>query len=104
MEVTGWLSPQGDFQYCGYGEHNEKAECLSENIKNFLFGYNITPQYSATFSKTIENYGYLKIQNSILFVPDYNGWKDELFVSKFQSAWLSKNIDLTKTITLRIKG
>ena len=99
---TGWLSPDGSFYPCEYGEHEYKAEEISGGIDGFIFGFNITPQYSATYSNTLEVYGYIKIQDGVLFVPDNNWWDDELFVKKSQYDWLSKNIDLARTIPLRI--
>lgn len=103
-EKTGWLSPDGCFVECQYGDHEEKASDISKEIKGFIFGNNVIPQYSATFSKTIELYKYLKIQKNILYVPDCNGWDNELFVTKKQYSWLINNINLTETIPLRVVG
>jgi hypothetical protein len=104
MKKTGWLTPNGELIPCAYGEHDELAEKISESIAGFIFGFNVIPPYAATFSRTLENYRYLKIQENVLFVPDYNGWEYELFVNANQYQWLIANIDLTKTIPLRIAG
>ena len=101
---TGWLCPDGEFMVCGYGDHEELAEKISESIEGFIFGYSVEQSNAATFSRTLENYRYLKIQKDILFVPDYNGWKDELYVTAKQYQWLSVNIDTSETIPLRIAG
>jgi hypothetical protein len=104
LKKTGWLGPDGEFFPCEYGDHDIKAEELSEAVEGFIFGYKVEPSYSATYSKTLERYGFLKVQEGVFFVPDYVGWDDEMFVKKEQYDWLSSNIDLSKTIPLRIKG
>lgn len=104
LKKTGWLGQDGEFYPCDYGEHDIKAEELSEAVEGFIFGYKVEPSSSATYSSTLERYGFLKVQQDVLCVPDHVRWDDEMFVKKEQYNWLNSNIDLSKTRPLRIKG